>query len=89
MTVVFICDYCGEDIEGCSWVSLRREEPTDRPLAKGTEVGMYHTGECWEAMASGIAMIESIGPTMASRPTISRQAVAARRRKHTKLGEDS
>lgn len=90
MSVVFICDRCGEYIaEADPWVSLRLMKSTDTPLAKGAEVGMYHTDECWEAMLSGISMIESIGPTLADRPTITAQAVAARRRKHTKPGGES
>lgn len=84
MAIVYVCDFCGEEIPGgADWMQLSLKQSGDSPLAQPGSLGLYHKDPCWDALWEGVLLVESMGPTLA-RPTISNQRVAARRRKQTK-----
>lgn len=97
MTVIVTCDYCGEPIEtGDLYVTLnvRGHVPTTTNTigwrSVNNDSGHYHTQPCededgpacWWKVKDAVRLVEQCGPSLEQIPTISAQAVAARRRKH-------
>jgi hypothetical protein len=93
MSVTIVCDYCGEPIDDAlaATVKVDGEFPAEKRLSGHGYFhwthGHYHTDRdvgCWWTMAEAMKLVQESGPSLETIPTISNQAVAARRRKHTK-----
>lgn len=86
MTIVKRCDWCGNTIEAHeACVELNTSVATAKWGEKANWcsgwVGHYHDQGCFERVHDAIRLVESLGPSLESIPTISNQALAARRRK--------
>jgi hypothetical protein len=103
MTVYFHCDYCGRPIE--QEPSVKLEYRGYRPCAERFRTrepvneyfGHFHTGHgtaddggsCFDRITAAVDLAMSWGPTLESIDTLTGQAVAARRRKHTRPDEEA
>lgn len=96
MSFAYTCDWCGLPIEDDTvrvtlllQHRLEGGEPLDRVEAKNRDgwFGHYHD-DCWAAVSDQLRLVHEMGQAIANIPTISGQAVAARRRKHTKPSAD-
>jgi hypothetical protein len=103
MTVIKTCDWCHEPImddepsvEIIVKGDFARGDMDRRPYL----IGNYHSlpdedsGDPWEAgcfnrVWAGIRLIHNAGDAIEQIPTISNRAIAARRRRHTKQGEEA
>jgi hypothetical protein len=93
ITTTWTCDYCGREIFGPYYATIK---VTGRGinLDIGDDMVLdeehhYHAGEagsCYRKAYDALLLAEEWGPTLETIPTISGQAVAARRRKHRKGG---
>lgn len=97
MSFAYTCDWCGdviEDDEVRATLSVNQELASGdyyerlRTRDAGGWIGDYHREECWPRVLDAIRLAEAAGPSLESVPTISGQAVAARRRKHRR-GEEA
>jgi hypothetical protein len=91
ISTLWTCDYCGREIFAPYYarvkitglgVDLETDEDTDLK-----EEHHYHSGEadsCYRKVMDALDLTEDAGPSLETIPTISGQAVAARRRKHHK-----
>jgi hypothetical protein len=97
MTAYFACDYCGEAITAddlMAKIEARGDVPSTRFKTLDSELlnvdfGHYHTeplepgqSSCYDHMRDAIHLAHEFGASVERIPTISPQAVAARRRKH-------
>jgi hypothetical protein len=94
VTITWTCDYCGEEILGSFFakltlsghgISLASGEPMTLD-----ETHTYHAGSagsCYRKAYDALLLAEDFGPTLETIPTITGQAVAARRRKHHRGGD--
>ena len=96
ITATWTCDYCGGEIEsGHGWARLRVDgwgiDLDTFKRRKLDDERHYHAGEvgsCYRKVYDAVVLSEEWGPTLETIPTITGQAVAARRRKHTKPDGD-
>lgn len=97
ITSTWTCDYCGEEIYGPCFAAVQvRGRGIDLESGEAIVFGErderhYHAGSagsCYRLVMEALWLAEDAGPSLESIPTISAQAVAARRRKHTKQGEE-
>ena len=100
MSVIITCDYCGDAIEDgmVATIKVHGNFPDDdgRSRYHSFTFGEYHTapnkrGEhgCYWRIKDAMNLAEGVGPSLEHIPTISGQAVAARRRKHRHEGGES
>lgn len=94
MTVIVTCDYCGEAIDGThAKIQVVGHFPRPDGPARYSAFDLGHF--CTEARDDGrlpcfwmvkdaVEFVQDTGPSLERIPTISGQAVAARRRKHTR-----
>jgi hypothetical protein len=89
MTLMKLCDYCGEEIgDESPSATLVVDAGVKSKESRWTSgwLGHYHSGyskDCLNAVREAVKLVESVGKGIEGIPTISGQAVAARRRKHT------
>lgn len=83
MSVIYTCDLCGEPIAAENKVTLQVQADYRSDVGSGW-VGHYHDEGCWQRISDGIYLVEEFGANIENIPTISGQAVAARRRRHRK-----
>jgi hypothetical protein len=82
MSVEIRCDWCGGTVHiADAFTTLK--------VARGRMVGHYHELGCWPQMLDAIGMLHELHQVTEQVPTISAQAVAARRRKHHKPDEST
>lgn len=99
MSVITTCDYCGETIDPDE-LSVEVTTMGHFPNEDGHRrfhnfaMGNYHTEPrdsgkaCYWRIKDSIDLTEELGAALEAIPTISAQAVAARRRKHHKIEEN-
>jgi hypothetical protein len=91
ITTTWTCDYCGGEIHAPYYATIvvggrGIDLETSEPVKLNGE-HHYHAGSpdsCYRKAYDGLLLAEDAGPTLETIPTISGQAVAARRRKHRK-----
>jgi hypothetical protein len=89
VTSLWTCDYCGGAIYG-PYFARFTVAGHGVDLGSGDDMSLdfvhhYHAGEagsCYRKAYDALLLAEDFGPTLEPIPTISTQAVAARRRKH-------
>lgn len=96
MAVRMVCDYCGDEIrqdETSVTLSVRGERP-GQAVVNGY-LAHLHTqpvegsddeDSCEQKVTEAMLLAISFGPSLESIPTLSGQAVAARRRRHIRPG---
>lgn len=97
MSFTYSCDWCGRDVVPDDDMATLSVEGThrgkstfaDRTAAGEIDgyLGHYHQHGCWEQIRDRVYMVHEHAQALESIPTISGQAVAARRRKHTRTDE--
>ena len=82
MSVEIRCEWCGHLVLlGDTWTTLK--------VARGRVVGDYHSIGCWPQMLDAIGMLHELHQVTEQVPTISAQALSARRRKHHRPDEST
>jgi len=88
MSLLITCDWCGKEIEpGKPYVRLHADAHGGRNTWDSGYVGHYHSGQarsCYVAVHDALQVAHSWGPTLETIPTATRQAIAAKRRKHNR-----
>lgn len=85
MTIVCLCDFCGQEIlSGADRVKLLEADRHEYPRKVLAD---YHD-QCWEKVRGALSLIESAGGSLEHLPVASHQAIAAMRRRHHFQGED-
>lgn len=89
MSFVYTCDLCGRAINPDDYMATiaidGRDEDGTRDL--NGWLGHYHSVGCRGEVVKRVQLIHELAQTIEAIPTISGQAVAARRRKHRHDGE--
>lgn len=84
MSFQYICDFCGRDIDADDELMSLTIKSSDRLSRCNGWIGHYHGVDCWPGMLNRIRLVHEFALGLGQVETISGQAVAARRRKHTK-----
>jgi hypothetical protein len=91
IATIWTCDYCGEEIFGPYYATIaiggRGIDMETGEDVKLKDERQYHAGtvdSCYRKVADALNLVEDAAPSLEAIPTISSQAVAARRRKHTR-----
>jgi len=98
MSVHWTCDYCGGKIDtGRGWARVRIDgwgiDLTDGSSLRLDEVHFYcasYEGSCYRRVNGALLEVDDQGPAielLEAIPTVSHQAISAKRRKHRKGGE--
>lgn len=89
ITTFWTCDYCGDEVTGPFYAVIaiggHGVDFETGEKVKLKDERHYHAGavdSCYRKVVDALLLAEDVGPTLETIPTISGQAVAARRRKH-------